>query len=302
MSETELEFTPEPDPIVARFTGDPRAAAALARRRSQSAWTWSWLCTLFAIGGWAVFGGLVSLAGAAAGVRDWTLVISLVAAVACSIVAGIFFSRVYSQRRVATMADVCDTMGFRFTEKADKLQLMSFVRIPLFRRGHGQKGYYLMEGEVGGWPVTAMEYYYTTGSGKSQNVHCQTVVIVHGADHLPAFELSPKSFWRKVGEVLGLVNISFASNPAFMSAYHISGPDEKEIRAAFTPATLAYFAERRNLTVDSHDGHLAVYQQDKAFAAEEYPVRVAAALAVLQQLHSGLEPASGADGEVATDA
>jgi hypothetical protein len=284
MSEAESHPVAEPASKVPSVTGDPVAAAALARERAQTAWKWGWLCTLVAIASWVGFGVLVSLAGRAAGANDLTSGISLLVAVGSSIAACICFYRVYSQRRAAAMADACETMGFRFTEKVDKRMLATFTRIPLFHRGHSPTAYYAMEGEVGGWPVTAMQYSYTTGSGKSQHTHYQTVAIIHGADDLPDFELRPKSFWRKIGEALGLVSIKFANNPAFMSAYYLTGPDEKALRATFTPATLAWFAERRNWTVESQDSFLAVYQQDKACAADQYPQRVANALAMLRQL------------------
>jgi hypothetical protein len=284
MSEADFHPAAEPESSVPSFSGDPVAAAALARERAQAAWKWGWLCALVAIGSWVSFGILLSLAGRAAGANDWTSGISLLFAVGSSIAACVCFYRVYSQRRAAAMADACETMGFHFTEKVDKLRLTEFIRLPLFRRGHGQKGCYLMEGEVGGWPVSAMEYYYTTGSGKHQQVHCQTVVIIGRADDLPDFELRPKTIWRKLGEALGFVNITFANNPAFMKAYYVSGPDEKEIRAYFGPATLAFFAERPGWNVEAQDGYSAVYKQDKSCPAAEYPQRVAEALAMLRQL------------------
>ena len=283
MTEAELNIGTELDSTIPRFHGDPVAAAALARRRAQSAWMWSWLCTLFAVGAWIGFGVFVNRGGPA-WADDVAVGVSLLFAIGFTIAASIFFYRVYSQRRTAIMADACETMAFHFTEKVDKLRLTEFIRIPLFRRGHGQKGCYLMEGEVGGWPVSAMEYYYTTGSGKHQQVHCQTVVIISRADDLPDFELRPKTFWRKIGEALGFVNITFAKNPAFMKAYYVSGPDEKEIRTYFGPATLAFFAERPGWTVEALDGQLAVYKQDKPCPPAEYPQRVAEALAMLRQL------------------
>src|SRR5262245_3671962 len=100
MSEAELNVGMEPDSTIPRFHGDPAAAAALARRRAQSAWMWSWLCTLFAVGAWAGFGIFVNMGGPA-WADDVAVGVSLLFAVGFTIAACVLFYRVYSQGRMA---------------------------------------------------------------------------------------------------------------------------------------------------------------------------------------------------------
>jgi hypothetical protein len=139
-----------------------------------------------------------------------------------------------------------------------------------------------------------MEYYYTTGHGKTAHVHGQTVVLFQELADLPAFELSPKSFWRKLTELFGVAAITFEANPSFSAAYTVRGPDEDGTRALFTPEVLNYFAANRDWTIESKEGKLAIYRQDKPCPAEACPECVATALSIAQMFQRGANSAGEA--------
>jgi hypothetical protein len=287
-SEGAAEVTP-------RFPGDPATAAAIARRCAQEAWKWAWLAMLCGLLTLTAF-ALAFSAGLFRQRDSWVAGIAVLGSVLPIGVGIYFFCRVYTSRKLAEMADACDTMNFRFSEKVPKRQLADLAVLPLFGRGHATKGYYCMEGEVAGWPITSMQYQYTTGSGKSAQVHSQTAVIVRGTEELPDFELCPKSFWRKVGELFGMASITFQENPNFSSAYDLRGPDEKAIRDVFTSEVLVYFADHRGWTVESRYGLFAVYQQDIACAAKECAERVATALNILRLFQPMADEVTGQGG------
>ena len=284
MSEGELNTSTEVAAVTPRFPGDPAAAAAVSRDCAQTTWRWAWICVLLAIAASVALG--VALSAANFGPNDDVAIVIGIFFICVPIATAVFFFfRVYYHHRTAAMADACDTMNFRFTEKASKQQLAAFTIFPLFKRGHACRGYYLMEGEVAGSSVCLMVYCYTTGHGKTAHVHSQTVVIVQAIDHLPDFELCPKGFWRKLGEIFGIMGITFHDNPKFAEAYDLQGADVKAIRAVFTPEAIAYFAANRDWTIEAKFGSVAIYQQDKTCRPEACPERVAVSLTMMRLLN-----------------
>jgi hypothetical protein len=290
MSETDLQMETAPDPAMPRFRGDPVAAAALARRRVGTAWKWFWLVLFLALVAWSIVVAIATAGGGKA--TEAAIIIGVMVAIATSALISIPLYFVSSQKRTAAMADACETMNFRFTEKVSKERLARYDRVPLFKHGHSHKGYYLMDGDVGGQELALMEYYYTTGHGKTQQVHKQTVVVLAVIDDLPNFELGPKSFWRMLGEAFGFKTISFDENPAFSKAYTLQGSDTGGIREVFSPDLLAYFAANQGWSIEVQDGYMAIYRKEKASAPEGCPQQIAAALTLYQQFQTQGEPGS----------
>jgi hypothetical protein len=79
--------------------------------------------------------------------------------------------RTEALRRVAMMA------GLAFEPKADIDAVRSLGDVQLFSRGHSRRVANLMTGRLDGQQLAVFDYWYTTGSGKSQRSSAQTVVL-----------------------------------------------------------------------------------------------------------------------------
>jgi hypothetical protein len=85
----------------------------------------------------------------------------------------------YAQKkRTEAMSRNCEMMNFTFTPVLGKDGLGFFSPYTLFNRGHSKKGRNLMKGKIGENEVILLDYHYTTGSGKHQQTHTQTVIVL----------------------------------------------------------------------------------------------------------------------------
>jgi len=169
---------------------------------------------------WLIFGGVAALAGG-----------------------GFLLARAAERKRREALEQFCLMRGFRFEEERPGAEAALAALFEPFRSGHSRKWGYTLTGAFSGRPITAFEYRWVTGGGKSSQTH-----VVHGIlwesvnAHLPAFTLGPENFLTRIAAVFGAQDIDFDDTPDFSSAYRLRGKDEAAIRAFLTPALRQYLA------------------------------------------------------------
>ncbi|MFH1707413.1 MAG: hypothetical protein ABIF71_05805 [Planctomycetota bacterium] len=107
----------------------------------------------------------------------------------------------------------------------------------LFNAGHSKRQYNLMSGESGGIRLSIFDYKYTTGSGKHQTTHHQTVCLIED----PKVSI-PRCFVRHeiglfdwLGQKFGMQDIDFDDDPAFSKMFVLKSGVEDRVRQAFGP-------------------------------------------------------------------
>jgi hypothetical protein len=171
----------------------------------------------------------------------------------------------YERKRTEALKAVAADLNFEFFPGGNATTLAELSGFGLFQLGRSRALTNLMQGEAESLSISLFEYAYTTGSGKQQHRHVQTVFVAHQAGmQLPGFTLRPQSFWHRVGNLLGSKDIAFDTHPTFSKNYILNGSDEDAIRAVFTETVLDYFSTHLDLHIEVNGERILYYRSDRA--------------------------------------
>ena len=127
-----------------------------------------------------------------------------------------------------------------------------------------------MRGEVDGVTVSAFDYSYVTGGGRSRQTHRQTVATMSlPALALPGFELRPENIFHKIGSALGFQDIDFPEAPVFSKAFLLRGAEEAAIRSAFRSGVLSFFERHQGTSAEGRGRNLVYYRASRTLKPAE---------------------------------
>ncbi len=189
------------------------------------------------------------------------LVIGAVIAVVGLIIFGVYK---YEKARTEQFQAVSDELGLQFHPKGDPAFQSSISHHRLFNQGHSRRTKNMIFGQTEDVELAIFGYRYTTGSGKHQQTHQQTVISFQSPHlALPEFELRPESFFHKIGKVFGYTDVNFDSHPLFSKRCLLRGANEAAIRDLFTPELLAFFEVQEGVSVEASKDGLIYYRASK---------------------------------------
>lgn len=172
--------------------------------------------------------------------------------------------RAYERRRSEAMQAVAYRLGLAWAPEIAPVIRERLAGFRLVSQGTGRKASNVLHGTLHQIAVTLFDYRYSTGAGKSDRTHIQTVLLFETDRlHLPAFALRPEHVFHKLGEALGHQDIDFEAHPEFSAAYLLQGPDEGAIRDTFGEALLGYFARHPGLCVEGAGQQLVYYRSGR---------------------------------------
>ena len=155
--------------------------------------------------------------------------------------------------------------GFGHTELHSRLRVFK-----LFNCGHSRKMKNVILGETDFASIAMFDYRYTTGSGKHQHVHSQTVVAIEAPDlSMPVFSLRPEHMFDWFGSVLGRQDIDFDHHPTFSQAFVLKGENEDRIRDFFDQPLLDFFAERNGIGFETQPDHFIFFRAGRAVKVDD---------------------------------
>jgi len=161
--------------------------------------------------------------------------------VAALIAGGVLLARAAERRRREALEGFCLMRGFQLEPERKGAEAALAVLFEPFRSGHSRKWGYTLTGVVSGRPITAFEYRWVTGGGKSSHRHDVHGILWESPNgRMPAFTLGPENLLTRLAGVFGGQDIDFADSPEFSSAYRLRGDDEAAIRAFLTPDLRQY--------------------------------------------------------------
>jgi hypothetical protein len=189
------------------------------------------------------------------------------------------------RERTESLRRLAETAGLSFQEKADAAVVRALGDVQLFGRGHSRRVSNLMTGRMDGQQVAVFDYRYTTGSGKNQHTHVQTVVLLPSAKHsLPDLQMAPENPFTRFAEAFGYQDIDIDSSPEFSRRYVVKGADEAAIRAALYPTATSYFAEHGGWTVEAKSGTVSIYRANRRAKADDMRLFIEEALGAARNL------------------
>jgi len=169
----------------------------------------------------------------------------------------------YEKKRTGALRETAKKLGFEFSESPPhdfNFPLDFFHLFSLGRSGTVKNVFYNASAMPGSY---IFGYEYTTGHGKHQTSHTQTVISFSDEEYVfPIFDLRPENFLHKIGQFFGFQDINFDSNPAFSSKYLLESPVEDKVRAFFTPGLPDFLEKRKGVCVETRGSVMIIYIAD----------------------------------------
>ncbi|NQV41411.1 MAG: hypothetical protein HQ506_03570 [Candidatus Marinimicrobia bacterium] len=184
----------------------------------------------------------------------------------------IMLVRHFEKKRTEALRAAASEMKLEFSRLPDPQLLPSVSAFPLFSQGHSKKAFNVMRGKADEIEITLFDYRYTTGGGKNQHTHNQTVVLLKSSLlDVPPFSLKPQNVFHKIGKAFGYQDIDFDSNPIFSEKYLLRSTDEMVVREVFTHDILKYYEQRPGLSTEAGSGRLIFFRASKKVKPEDLP-------------------------------
>jgi hypothetical protein len=197
--------------------------------------------------------------------------VALMIAAFVALVGGAIWLAIHlEKKRTEKMRAAAAALGFAFeAEQAPEL-IDALAHFPLFQLGRSRRLSNLIAGVQGDVELKLFDYRYTTGSGKNSHTWAQTVILLRSPRlRLPPFTLKPENILHKIGSVLGYQDIDFDTHPTFSSKYCLRGTLEDEVRTAFAPHVLDFFAHNHHLTLEGAHGEMLFYKAARRSKPED---------------------------------
>lgn len=173
--------------------------------------------------------------------------------------AAIYVSHVYDKKRTADLAEKAEEMGLIFQAEADLTH--RFSGFNLFNIGRSKRTRNLITGDAGDVAIAIFDYRYTTGSGKNQSTHQQTVVALSSPNlTAPDLSLRPEGFFDKLGGALGFQDIDFETHPQFSNMFVLKGSNEMAVRDFMRPLILELLEQKKGICLEAHGDTLFFYK------------------------------------------
>ncbi|NQT63774.1 MAG: hypothetical protein HQ556_12500 [Candidatus Marinimicrobia bacterium] len=203
---------------------------------------------------------------------DPTIIALIVAGSIAVIVLIVMLVRYYEKKRTEALRAAAAEMRLEFSRLPDPQLLPSLRAFPLFSQGHSKKAFNVMSGMADEIEITMFDYRYTTGGGKNQHTHNQTVVLLKSSFlEVPPFSLKPQNVLHNIGKAFGYQDIDFDSHPVFSEKYLLRSTDEPVVREFFTDDILEYYEQCPGLSTEAGGDRLIFFRASKKVKPEDLP-------------------------------
>lgn len=209
------------------------------------------------------------------------LPILVIGVIAALIGTGILYSYYAAKKRREELMQHAESMGLTFIPDGDADLLDRLSVFKLFNQGHSRKMKNLIQGDSGEVNIAIFDYQYTTGGGKNQQTHLQSIVALQSNQLVcPDFTMRPERMFDKLGSALGFQDIDFESHQMFSSSFVLQGSDEAAIRKYFDQSVLDFFSAKPGISVEAQTGTLFFYRARQRIQPREIKDNLAQAYEV----------------------
>jgi len=198
----------------------------------------------------------------------------------------VYLAWLMEKKRTEAMTAYAQAHGYVFEGNSPEL-IAQLAGFKLFNQGRARTAKNLMRGAKDPGAIRICDYQFTTGSGKHQQVHQQTIVVLATPGRVaPHFFLRrQRALFDALGKVFGGQDINFDDDPTFSKAYVLqTNGDEQQLRGFMSAGlrdTLSKMADK-NLMMEV-DGDTLVLHQGKRLKPEQIEALVADAINIRRQ-------------------
>ena len=118
------------------------------------------------------------------------------------------------------------SQGWTFSPDKDKRRQDHYPQFKCLRRGHSRYAYNIMNGNRDGRDITAFDYHYVTGHGKSRRVHNFSTIVIQSPLPLKPLYLRPENIFDRVTNFFGYDDIDFES-AEFSRQFFVKARDKR---------------------------------------------------------------------------
>ncbi|HVS35643.1 MAG TPA: hypothetical protein VMS17_08675 [Gemmataceae bacterium] len=226
-------------------------------------------------------------------VGDVGLAVGIGLLIAAGVIALIGLIVRINRQNTQKMADLAEQMGFAFMPNLTVGSLRAVAPFQLYTHGHSQRAYHALQGRVGDCDLLIFKYQYTIGGGKHQHTHTHSAVLVFdGADGVPDFLLTPRSFFDKLVGFFTHSGVELEDAGEFAKRCKLTGPDPTALRKTFHPELVQYLARDGRWHIQALNDQLIVYRSP-AIGRDRIPGMATDALQIRDMLRGAdLSPQS----------
>lgn len=200
---------------------------------------------------------------------DWIGILVIIFLIV-SFVGMLVYAQWAEKQRKLAMAEVAASLGLEYFPDGAPDLLNDISDFRLFQLGGNRKQTKVISGETDDVRIAIFDYRYTTGSGKHQSTHFQSVIVLQSPQlQIPTFNMRPEGMFDKLGGALGFQDIDFPSHPNFSKMFVLQGPEETQIRDFFDDELLSQFEQLDGYTIAGRNGALLMYRNGKRLKPDQ---------------------------------
>ena len=185
------------------------------------------------------------------------------------------------QRRKKTAAYAI-SLGWQFTSEKDKKMHDRYASFRCLRRGHSRYAYNIMSGKRDGRDVTAFDYHYVTGHGKSRRVHNFSALIIQSPMPLRPLYLRPENIFDRMTDFFGYNDIDFES-AEFSRKFYVKAPERRWAYDVIHQRMMEYLLEAPKFHVQFDSSAIIVWR-NKRFSEQDFDNAFALIQGILSRL------------------
>lgn len=172
-----------------------------------------------------------------------------------------------SQRRKELSA-WAQSRGLQFTDEKFYDLDDRFAAFSCLSQGSDRYAYNIITGSLAERDFLGFDYHYTTGSGKDQQTHTFSAIIVQSPIALKPLFIRAENFLDKIAEFAGFNDIDFES-AEFSRKFYVKSPDKKWAYDVIHPQMMEFLLASPIFTIQ-FDSVYIMATRDTTFGAEDF--------------------------------
>ena len=122
----------------------------------------------------------------------------------------------------------------------------------------------MITAEAEGIHIAIFDYQYTTGSGKHQHTHRQSIVAVHSVQlRLPSISMRPEHLFDALANLFGSKDIDFPENTQFSRAFKLVSDQDESTRKLFRAPVLDFFVARPGTYLEGANDRFIYFRRNR---------------------------------------
>jgi len=194
----------------------------------------------------------------------------------------VLFVHMFSLERRKKLSTYAKSKGLHFSPDKDKKIDARYSSFKCLRRGHSRYAYNIMRGKRDGRDLTAFDYHYVTGHGKSRRVYNFSALIIQSPLPLKPLYLRPENIFDKVTDFFGFDDIDFES-AEFSRKFYVKSPEKRWAYHVIHQRMMAYLMESPRFHIQ-FDPEFIMAWRGKRFSEQDFDNAFALIQGILMRL------------------